>query len=309
MKRIIEKVSETFLVGKHEKRTFMYTGFRIRQFKECIIIDQNQYLNNLEIPDIEPSRLTDKKSPLLESEKTMLRKMAGALNWLVRGTRPDKSYELILASTKFQQGCIEDLIRIRKALCYLKESRAEIKIPDIGNPAHWKILCFTDASLGNLNEGRDSTGGHIILLWNQETKKCNLLDWHSNKIKRVVWSTLSAKTLSLCNGLENALLIRDILESIWSGDECPLKIPIFGIVDNLSLVGAVTSTTSVTDKRLRRDIGAIKEMIENKEVANLKWVSGNFQIADILTKQGVNDSSILKICWEGFFEANDLDFQ
>ena len=59
----------------------MYTGFRITQSKDCIKIDQNQYVNCLEIPEIDRSHLTDKKSPLVDAEKTMLRKMTGALNW------------------------------------------------------------------------------------------------------------------------------------------------------------------------------------------------------------------------------------
>merc|ERR1711954_146258 len=118
----------------------------------------------------------------------------------------------------------------------------------MGNPVHWTILCFIDASLGNLNEGRDSTGGHIVLLCNEDTKKCSILDWHSNKIKRVVRSTLRAETLSLCEGLENALFVRDILESIWYKKDNSQKVPIYGIVDNLSLIAAVNSTTSVSDK-------------------------------------------------------------
>ena len=96
----------------------------------------------------------------------------------------------------------------------MKESKAELLIPDLQDPASWKLLCFTDASLGNLNGGKDSTGGHLIILWNEITKKCALIDWHSNKIKRVVRSTLAAETLSLCDGLENTLFIRDMLREL-----------------------------------------------------------------------------------------------
>ena len=226
--------------------------------------------------------------------------MAGTLNWLVRGTRPDKSFELILASTKFQQGSMEDLLRIKKVLSYMKEGKAELVIPDLGAPEHWRILCFTDASLGNLNEGKDSTAGHLVLLWNYVTQRCTLVDWHSNKVKRVVRSTLAAETLSLCDGLENALFIRDIIGTIW---DTASKVSITGIVDNLSLVEAVNSTTSVSDKRLRCDIGALKEMIDSGDISGIKWVPGNLQLADILTKQGVNDSEILKICLEGSYTS------
>ena len=185
----------------------------------------------------------------------------------------------------------------------MKESKAELLIPNLKDPTNWKLLCFTDASLGNLNSGKDSTGGHLILLWNDVTKRCALVDWHSNKIKRVVRSTLAAETLSLCDGLENTLFIRDILRSIW---DQALNISIIGVVDNLSLVEAVNSATSVSDKRLRREIGALKEMLDSGDVSTLKWVPGEFQLADILTKQGVNDADLLKICLEGSYSTYDL---
>ena len=79
----------------------MYTGFQIKQDSEGIMIDQNQYLENLEVEDINPARIRHKNDNLDEDEKTKIRKMAESLNWIVRGTRPDKSFQLIDASTKF----------------------------------------------------------------------------------------------------------------------------------------------------------------------------------------------------------------
>jgi len=80
------------------------------------MIDQNQYLENLEVDNINPARVGHKNDDLDEKKKTKIRKMAGSLNWIVRGTRPNKSFELIDASTKFQTGKIEDLVRLRKTL-------------------------------------------------------------------------------------------------------------------------------------------------------------------------------------------------
>ena len=142
------------------------------------------------------------------------------------------------------------------------------------------------------------------MLWNAVSKRCAIIDWQANKIKRVVRSTLAAETLSLCDGLENALHMRDILCSIWTESE---KVKIVGIVDNLSLIAAVSSTTSVTDKRLRHDIGSIKEMLDNGDISQLKWVPGQLQLADILTKLGVNDSNILRVCWGGYYDEISFD--
>ncbi len=225
--------------------------------------------------------------------------MAGSLNWIVRGTRPDKSFELIDASTKFQTGKIEDLVRLRKTLVSMKENKAEIYFPNLGDPVGWTLVCFTDAALGNLNNGKDSTGGHIVLLMNTRTNMCSVLDWQSNKIKRVVRSTLAAEALSLCDGLENAIFLRDVLAEVWN---TPEKIKILGVVDNMSVVDAISSTTSVADKRLRREISAIKEMLSGNEVTSIK-----LQLADVLTKRGVNDASLLQVVQEGSYNFDLLN--
>lgn len=63
----------------------------------------------------------------------------------------------------------------------------------------------------------------------------------------------------------------------------------------MSVVDAISSTTSVADKRLRREISAIKEMLSGNEVTSIKWVPGKLHLADVLTKRGVNDASLLQV--------------
>ena len=64
-----------------------------------------------------------------------------------------------------------------------------------------KIMVFTDASLGNINDGNGSTGAYIVWLADG-TGLCCPLAWHASKIKRVVRSTIAAEALSLQEGLE-----------------------------------------------------------------------------------------------------------
>lgn len=293
-------ILQSFQVGKNEKENFMYTGFHIKQSRDAIILDQSRYTKStVEIIDMDPKRMKEKTSELTESERTDLRKMAGALNWIVRATRPDLAFEMIELSTKFKAGIVDDLVRVRKALLNTKLNKAEILIPNLGDPKDWHIMCYTDAALGNLNDGVDSTGGHIIFLTNSKQRECAVLDWQANKIKRVVRSTLAAETLSLCDGLENALHVRSILEDTLNLHEKTIKI--HGIVDNRSTVDAVKSTTVVDDKRLRREIGGVKELLERGEVSSISWVPGSDQLADVLTKRGVNNLKLLNVIQTGAF--------
>ena len=74
-------------------------------------------------------------------------------------------------------------------------------------------------------------------------------------------------------------------------------------MDNKSTVDAVRSTTVVDDRRLRREIGAVKQMLERKIIRSIKWVPGSDQLADVLTKRGVNGNKILQVVQKG-----QLDF-
>ena len=296
---VIQEIHNEFLVGKNEKGSFTYTGFAIKQKDHQVILDQNSYTQGVEVPVLDPKRSVMKHDDLNDTEKSQLRTLAGTLNWAVRGTRPDLNFELIDISTKFKSGKVDDLVRAVKVVRSLQNKKAEIVFPDLGHPSNWLLLCFTDAALGNLNNGIDSTGGHILLLANRFSGRCAALDWQSNKIKRVVKSTLAAEALSLVDGLENSVFITDLLKSC-----CPtmVDIPIIAIVDNLSVVEAVHSTTAVGDKRLRREVGAIKEMLGRREIAAVKWVPGSQQLADSLTKRGVNGDKILGAVQTGEYD-------
>ena len=299
---VVHDICKEFKVGKNEKSNFVYTGFSFFQEKNGIRMDQNNYRENLTIENIDPKRAVQKNSELSDSETTCLRKMAGSLNWIVRGTRPDLAFELIDSSTKFKAGKVEDLLKLNKVLIKVKENQAEIFFPDLGQEKNWKIICFTDASLGNLNNGTDSTGGYLLFLVNSMNAKASILDWQANKIRRVVRSSLAAEALSLIEGLEAAVLINNILQELLG-----LTVAVHAVVDNKSVVDAVLSTTSVDDKRLRRDISSIKEMLEHGEVTTVNWVPGFKQLADVLTKRGVNGSKLLEVIQTGKIDLDVIN--
>ena len=57
-----------------------------------------------------------------------------------------------------------------------------------------------------MENGCSSAGGQLILL-TDERNKCYVLGWSSNKITRVVKSTLAAEMLSLSETLEQAIYL------------------------------------------------------------------------------------------------------
>ena len=291
---ILPAILKNFKVGKSESCTFMYTGFLLNQENRGVTIDQSQYVNNIEIPTISAERMMNKQDEMTADELTMLRQMTGTINWVVRATRPDLCFDMINLSTKFKGGIVDDLREARKTLANLKQNQAKILVADIGDIDKAEIWCFTDAAFGNINQGKDSTGSYIIFLVNPINGKSAPIEWKSNKTKRRVQSSLAAEALSLSAGLDAAISLKWLLTDL-TGHNLPVK----AVIDNKSTCDAVYSSTDVSEKRLRREISIIQEMIEDGEVKEIRWLKGEDQLADALTKKGASTLKLMKVIQNG----------
>ena len=303
-KEILPKIMEEFTVGKSESRTFMYTGFMIRQDKEGITLDQTEYVDGIEIPTLDAKRMTETAEEMTAEELTLLRKMTGQLNWTVRASRPDLSFNMISLSTKFKGGLISDLKEAKKTMANLKQNKAVIRIGAVNNLKKAEILLFTDASYGNINDGKDSTGSYIIFLIDPETGVCAPLDWRANKTKRRANSTLAAEALSLSTGLDAAVGIRWQLKEMLGKE---YKLSITAVIDNKDTYDAIHSSTDVSERRLRREIAILQEYLETEELRRVLWCRGEHQLADCLTKRGCNPMPLMQVLQAGKLGDNILN--
>ena len=144
--------------------------------------------------------------------------------------------------------------------------------------------------------GVNSTGATLILLVN-ENDICVPVVWQANKIKRIVRSSLEAECLALVEGLKEATFVRDVVEEVFGLKE--RSIPVRAIIDNKSTVDAVHSTAAVSDKKLRRDIGIVKQMLNEGDVTSLAWCQGKDQLADLMTKKTVSPFNLLSVFQKG----------
>ena len=302
-KKVLPSVMKEFTVGKSESHAFMYTGFMINQDEEGITLDQTAYVDGIEIPKLDAKRLMQTDQEMTSEELTLLRKMTGQLNWTVRATRPDLSFNMIALSTKFKGGLISDLKEAKKTIANLKQNKAMVRIAAIRELKRAEILLFTDASYGNINDGKDSTGSYVIFLIEPISGKCAPLDWRANKTKRKANSTLAAEALSLSIGLDAAVGIRWQLREILGEDH---KLPITAIIDNKDTYDAVHSSTDVTERRLRREIAILQEYLESGEIRRILWCRGEHQLADCLTKKGVNAMPLMHVMQTGIMGDNIL---
>jgi hypothetical protein len=156
-----------------------------------------------------------------------------------------------------------------------------------------RLLVYTDASHANLSDGVSSTSGIVVFLADSYGHMCPV-SWRANKIRRVVKSTLAAETLALQEGIEEAIYLQKLLSEL-----CPrMRIPIDVYVDNRSLVDALQSTKLVCDRRLRIDIGALKQALE-QDVRSVNWITGEQQLANCMTKRGASGAQLMAVFQTG----------
>ena len=86
----------------------------------------------VEIFDVNPARAMKQEDDLTEKEKSQLRKTAGRIGWLGRGTRPDLVFSQIEMSTKFLNGKVKDLIKASKMTRKVKPSQSDFFIRKLG---------------------------------------------------------------------------------------------------------------------------------------------------------------------------------
>ena len=297
-KNVIDELRKTFKIQEQNNSTFRYIGMNIERTKNGVSIHQNDYCASLEPIKLSNERRRDKDKECTVEEYDAYRKLVGQLGWLSSNSRPDLSYDVLELSCKGVSPTVGDAINANKCLKKAGIFESSMLFPKLNDLRNCTMVVYSDASLGNLPNGVSSAGGHIIFLRDTDGKICPLY-WESRKVKRVVRSTLAAETLAASDAVDNAFYLSKLLsELIFAGKK---SIPIKVMVDNRSLRDNVYSVKNVSEKRLRFDIGSIKELVSQEKIV-MQWVPTNNQLADGLTKKGVNPIKLNTIIEKGFLQ-------
>jgi hypothetical protein len=176
-----------------------------------------------------------------------------------------------------------------------------------------KLMVFVDGSFAN-NTDMSSQLGFIIMLANEVTNddsfsiEGNTIHWSSTKCKRVTRSVLASEIYAMVNGVDIGLAIATTLQMITNRLELP-TIPIIVCTDSYSLYECLVKLGSTLEKRLMIDIMALRQSYERREIAEIRWIHGDDNPADALTKEAPNkaleqwvDNNHLTIQIKGFVE-------
>jgi hypothetical protein len=289
--RVINKFREAIIVGAEYVTPFKYIGLNVQQDMSEIIVDQQSYLNDIEICVIDQK---DKRRTLNAEEKYLYRSLVGQLNWLATQSRPDIAFNVCRLSAKLSEPTGQDVLDANKTLKKANSNKIHLRYKKLKPPL--QLIAYCDASYGNLPDG-GSQGGHIVFL-TDATMNAAPLAWRSRKLRRVCRSTLTAETLSLADTIDVCVWMKHIIDEI---DDSKLLTTVVR-TDNHDLFEAAHSTKACEEKRLIVELGSIRESVRAGEI-DLQWVSKDNQIADSLTKQGANTNLLVNILNEGVLPA------
>lgn len=282
---VIGKLTEEFIFGSSNQGAFVYIGISIVQNEDYSIdLNQNAYSKSLKPIPI-PANVSPEDS-VPDHIQSEFRSLVGSINWLSTVSRPDISFSACQSSTKVSSAKYADILEINKIIRYLSYHDSVLKIPVFNSLSCLTLLAYSDAAYANLPDSH-SQGAYIIFMSDGE-HSCPI-SWASHKLKRVVRSTLAAESLALLEACDAAFYIASLVSPIILNNA---EMSINVITDCRSLTAAASTTSVISDKRLRVEMNAIRELVETGAIS-LHWSSTKVQIADRLTKMGASPTVLL----------------
>ena len=120
-----------FKFGSEEELEFRYVGMHIKQIKEGMSVDQDHYLEGLEIPKVD-CKGSD-QSLLSAEDQSKFRGLVGKLNHVSTHARPDLCFESKSLSTKLGKATHKDLKDAIKKLHKAHDQTTKMVFPDLGS--------------------------------------------------------------------------------------------------------------------------------------------------------------------------------
>jgi Reverse transcriptase (RNA-dependent DNA polymerase) len=228
--------------------------------------------------------------------------------------QPEAAFDLSVAA-QHQEPTKDDVVALNKRLKWQLEhlDRGLTYIPlDVSTA---KLFVFVDGSFAN-NKDYSSQIGYEIILANEITGhdeftiNGNLIHWSSTKSKRVTRSVLASEIYGMVGGVDMSHAIGSTLSMVMR----QLGLPATSVIvctDSYSLYECLVKLGTTKEKRLMIDVMAIRESYENRELFEIRWINGNDNPADAMTKSNPNkaletfiDTNSLRIRVEGWVKRS-----
>jgi hypothetical protein len=144
------------------------------------------------------------------------------------------------------------------------------------NQNQLKLMIFIDAAFANTLD-LHSQIGYVICLTNDV--HANLIHWSSIKCKRITRSVLAIELYAMINDFEIETIIKSIIERMLH-----IFLSLILLTDSKSLFDCLVKLETTSEKRLMIDLMCFRQSYERREIAEIRWIDGNINLADAMTK-------------------------
>ena len=276
--------------------TMDYLGVQWLFEGDMLIAHMDVYVRALK--QIELSTDCSATQKLNPDETAAYRRLLAQARWPVSHVAPKLAYEVSKAAQKdFTELTYEDVKFlnniIRKLQIMVEKGDARLKFRKL-DLSDLQVVTPFDASFAR-EPGMKSQLGFMNLITSkyiiEQECLCNVVEFQSSTIHRVVKSTLAAEAAALSTAIDRQLYLRLLLESFVYGEpECgpdwrhKLKIPGVLVTDAKSLYDHLSKTGSVPkEKQTLIDLLVVRDLTESKAVT-VAWVPTKHMLVDSLTK-------------------------
>ena len=297
-----KKMSKKLTYGSIEQLPFRFLGVNMRRGPEGeLILDQQHYVNALELPDMSRLNGFQKQDVLPQQLQSDFRSIASKLNMLSGSCRPDFVFGAKYLTTRYGKATKSDFTQAVKMLKKAKQETTETVIPNLGDVGDWILVGVSDAS--NKTSGNIfSIGGHVVLIVNKVTSAASIIHYSSKRIDRVVADSTAAETIALQKACSSIYFVKQLLTEM-----CGKKVEnlqCVAITDSHNLWSNIHHLKSSADHRMLGDIINIRQDIfDNNVIQEVRFCHGDQNIADGLTKTTKSGQALLNIARNGRYEV------
>jgi hypothetical protein len=267
-----------------------FNGCVITHTSSGITITQVAQCKNLALIKSTPANTTSSRGNTRKSlstvEQYVAQRARGA--YIASTCHPEASFDLSVAAQVnggVKHGVPEksDITLLNKRLQWLIDNGSRGLTMVKLDLKTLRLFVFTDASFAN-NKDLSSQIGYVIVLADDKDN-ANVIHWSSTKCKRVTRSVLASELYAMVAGFDTGFVLKATIEKLLN-----IKLPMTICTDSNSLYQCLVRLGTTQEKRLMIDVMCLRQAYEQRLIAEVKWIDGNSNPADAMTKSKANSA-------------------
>jgi hypothetical protein len=245
------------------------TGITLTQERQC---------GNLKTVSTENSTTTSSRGAIRTNltikEQYTAQRARGA--YIASVCQPEASYDLAIAAQAVEP-TENDVSSLNRRLQWQVENAARgLRFVKLDKET-LRLIVLTDSSFAN-NRDLSSQMGYVLALADT-AQNANIIHWSSTKCRRVTRSVLASELYGMAHGFDMGAAVKSTVDRALEID-----LPLVVCTDSKSLYECLVKLGTTQEKRLMIDVMCLRQAYERREIAEVKWIKGESNPADSMTK-------------------------